>query len=135
MKLEKIGRYKIVAKLGKGAMGVVYRGYDEIIKRNVAIKMIYLEKFLNEEPLEEARKRFYRECQAAGNLLHPHIVTIYDVGEYKGQPFIAMEYVDGENLVQKIIKYKVGLPWKFVVDIFIQVAKGLEYAHKKGIIH
>jgi serine/threonine protein kinase len=135
MKLEKIGRYKIVAKLGKGAMGVVYRGYDEIIKRNVAIKMIYLEKFLNEEQLEEARKRFYRECQAAGNLLHPHIVTIYDVGEYKGQPFIAMEYVDGENLVQKIKKYKVGLPWKFVVDIFIQVAKGLEYAHKKGIIH
>jgi serine/threonine protein kinase len=135
MKLEKIGRYKIVAKLGKGAMGVVYRGYDEIIKRNVAIKMIYLEKFLNEEQLEEAQKRFYRECQAAGNLLHPHIVTIYDVGEYKGQPFIAMEYVDGENLVQKIKKYKVGLPWKFVVYIFIQVAKGLEYAHKKGIIH
>jgi serine/threonine protein kinase len=135
MKLEKIGRYTIVAKLGTGAMGVVYKGYDEMIKRNVAIKMIYLEKFLNEEQLEEVRKRFYRECRAAGNLSHPHIVTIYDVGEYKDQPFIAMEYIDGENLVQKIKKYKVGLPWKFVVDIFIQVAKGLEYAHKKGIIH
>jgi serine/threonine protein kinase len=135
MKLEKIGRYTIVAKLGTGAMGVVYKGYDDMIRRNVAIKMIYLEKFLNEEQLEDVRKRFYRECRAAGNLSHPHIVTIYDVGEYKDQPFIAMEYIDGENLVQKIKKYKVGLPWKFVMDIFIQVAKGLEYAHKKGIIH
>lgn len=135
MKIERIGRYIIISELGRGAMGVVYKGFDEIIQRYVAIKVIHLDKAMDKEELEESRSRFYRESQAAGKLSHPNIITIYDISEHKGQPFIAMEYVGGESLSIKIKKAKGGLPWKSVVDIFIQVADGLGYAHKKGVIH
>jgi serine/threonine protein kinase len=135
MDIKKIGRYKIVAELGQGAMGVVYKGFDDVIQRYVAIKMIYLDKVVNKEEFENSRKRFYRESQAAGKLSHPNIITIYDINEHEGQPFIAMEYVDGESLSEKIKKAKGGLPWQFVINIFIQVAQGLDYAHNRGVIH
>jgi serine/threonine protein kinase len=97
--VQKIGKYEIVSELGQGGMGVVYKARDPFIGRLVALKTITPE--LVSDP--EILKRFYREAQSAGTLQHPNIVTIYDLGEADGRPYIAMEFVEGESL-QAIIR-------------------------------
>jgi serine/threonine protein kinase len=127
---EKIDKYQILSVLGKGAMGVVYHGYDPIVKRDVAIK--FLSSLGSEET--ELISRFEREARLAGGLRHPNIVTIYDLGHHEGRPYIVMEYIVGKDL-QTIIKQKQELTFEQKVEIILQICKGLEAAHQKGIIH
>ena len=93
----KFGRYEVVSELGQGAMGKVYKAFDPLTQRSVAIKALK-EEILAQDESGDYRKRFQREARAAGGLSHPHIITIFDVGEHEGTPFIAMEYVKGEDL-------------------------------------
>ncbi len=132
--LQTVGRYKIEAILGEGAMGVVYKAQDPIIKRTVAIKLIKVDEGISEQEKKEFYERFYREAQIAGTLNHPNIVGIYDIGEEQGIPYIAMEFVEGETL-SSIIAKRGRLDLETCVKIVSQIASALDYAHKKGIIH
>jgi eukaryotic-like serine/threonine-protein kinase len=91
---QTIGRYRILGRLGKGAMGVVYNAHDGLMERSVAIKVMMTD--LEDDP--ETSARFYREARSAGQLAHRNIITIYDMGEDSGQPFIVMELLEGETL-------------------------------------
>ena len=99
-----VGKYQLEKVLGKGAMGVVYLAKDPTIGRNVAVKCIYLSQGLEEDKLREFRERFLREARAAGVMSHPNIVTIYeaDEGGPGRPPFIAMEYIEGETLQDRL---------------------------------
>jgi len=127
---QKIDKYQILSVLGKGAMGVVYHAYDPVVKRDVAIK--FLSSLGSEET--ELISRFEREARLAGGLRHPNIVTIYDLGHYEGRPYIVMEYIVGRDL-QAVIKHKQNLTFEQRVEVILQVCKGLDAAHQKGIIH
>jgi len=128
--VQKIGKYIIKKKLGRGGMGYVYHGYDPYIKRDVAIKIIHPD--LAEDTM--LVERFKREAQSAGGLRHPNIVIIYDLGEDNNRPFIAMEFLEGTDM-EKLIRDKVNLPLEQKLEIIIQVCDGLDYAHKHGIVH
>ena len=95
--IEKLGKYEIRRELGRGAMGIVYEGYDPLIKRSVALKTIRADQLAGENA-ETVIARFRREAQAAGRLSHPNIVSIYDFGEEEGVWYIAMEFVKGREL-------------------------------------
>src|SRR5881409_4500963 len=95
---SRLGRFEILREIGKGAMGQVFLANDPKIDRKVAIKTIVLPPGTSDEEAHETSQRFLREAQAAGKLLHPNIVTIFDVGEEGGVSFIAMEYIEGETL-------------------------------------
>jgi predicted Ser/Thr protein kinase/outer membrane protein assembly factor BamD (BamD/ComL family) len=131
----KLGRYEIVRELGKGAMGVVYLAKDPLIGRLVALKTIRAARGDDDET-REFQQRFIREAQAAGILNHPAIVTVHDIGqdEPSGTNFIAMEYVEGQNLKEILAQ---GRPLSFdeIGDIAAQVAEALDFAHSKGIVH
>jgi len=123
------GRYQIIEELGKGGMGVVYKAEDTRLKRTVALK------FLPEELSRDrhALERFEREAQAASALNHPHICTIYDIDDYEGQHFIAMELLEGQTLKHRILEKRMGVDE--ILTMALEVADGLEAAHAKGIIH
>jgi serine/threonine protein kinase len=123
------GRYRIVKELGKGNMGVVYQAHDPQIDRMVALKVLRADRVASEDFVA----RFLKEARAIGRLSHPRIVTVYDVGEDHGSIYIAMEYLKGEPLNE--ILQKGGLSLEQAVDIVIQVAQALDYAHKEGIVH
>jgi formylglycine-generating enzyme required for sulfatase activity/predicted Ser/Thr protein kinase len=132
--MNKIGKYTISGEIGKGGMGVVYRGLDPFIGRTVAIKTIRLDTLQQGTGKDEALKRFLREAQAAGNLSHPNIVTIYDVGEHEGLIYIAMEFIEGrslENMLQQNRKFALDE----IIRLFAQIGSALDYAHGKGIVH
>jgi serine/threonine protein kinase len=128
--LKKLGKYEIESELGRGAMGVVYRAVDTRLGRPVALKTMSPQLSSSSDLL----KRFYREAQAAGQLRHPNIVTIYDIDEADGTPFIAMELLDGENL-EKIIQARRELPLVKKLNILIQTCHGLHFAHQNGVVH
>ncbi|MBN2433281.1 MAG: serine/threonine protein kinase [Acidobacteria bacterium] len=130
MTLRSLGKYQIEAILGQGAMGVVYRAYDPVIKRRVALKTISGD--FKQDP--ELLRRFYLEAQAAGSLRHNNIVTIYDLGEEHHQPYIAMEYLEGENL-QTLIKTDRVVTLNRALHFIHQCCKGLHYAHGHNIVH
>jgi eukaryotic-like serine/threonine-protein kinase len=123
------GKYAIVGEIGRGGMGVVYKAEDTKLKRTVALKFLPPE--LSIYP--EAKERFIREAQSAAALSHPNICTIHEVEEADGQPYIAMEFVEGQSLHQKVVRGPMDSD--AVVDIAVQVAEGLEAAHQRGIIH
>ncbi len=125
-KIEKIGRYRVTGELGRGGMGVVYRAEDRLIGRLVAIKTLT-------EVTPELRERFYVEARS-GILSHPNIVTVYELGEHEGNPFIAMEYVDGDSL-EKILRQRKRLPLLEAISIVDQLCTGLGYAHGHGVVH
>ncbi|MCW5592207.1 MAG: serine/threonine protein kinase [Burkholderiales bacterium] len=127
-----LGRYKIVSEIGQGAMGTVYKAVDPIIDRTVAIKTINLN--LSKQELEEYEARFQQEIKAAGRLNHPNIVTIYDVGKTEQVAYMAMEFLEGQELKDIIAGGKL-LPIEQVVDIIAQVADGLWFAHQQDIVH
>jgi DNA helicase-2/ATP-dependent DNA helicase PcrA len=127
--VKSIAHYRIVEPIGAGGMGAVYKAYDIKLQRTVALKLLPSE-YVSED---SRRRRFFQEARAASALSHPHILTIYEVGEDDGRPYIAMEYVEGETLRQKIKKN--GLQLAEVLDIAIQIASGLSRAHELGIIH
>jgi serine/threonine-protein kinase len=130
--ISHLGRYEIISELGQGAMGVVYKATDPLIDRTVAIKTINLG--MAQEEKEEYEARFYQEAKAAGRLSHPNIVTIYDVGKSGEVAYIAMEFLQGREL-RDILNDGQTLPVQQVLDIVIQVALGLAYAHEHGIVH
>lgn len=131
---NKIDRYDIYSELGRGTMGIVYRGFDPNINRVIAIKILKID-FLDDEK-DEFIARFQREAQSAGNLSHQNIVTIYDLGEDKERKdvYIVMELIDGINL-RKYIHENKPLDHESVLSILWQIAKALDYAHIQGIIH
>ena len=131
--ISHLGRYEIVGELGRGAMGIVYKAYDPLIERFVAIKTIKLQA-LSETERAEYEARFYQEAKAAGRLSHPNIVTIYDLGESGDVAYIAMELMEGREL-QEMIYSKRRLLVTDVLNIAIQVSAGLSYAHQHGIVH
>jgi tetratricopeptide (TPR) repeat protein len=124
-----IGRYEIISRLGQGGMGSLYLAKDPKIGRLVAIKLVR-----QEFDSPEARQRFAREAQSAGALRHPNIVTIFDVDEYDGLPYIAMEYVDGETLAE-IVRRKAPLSVTQRLQWVEELCSGLAYAHRQGIVH
>ena len=128
-----LGRYEVEKELGRGAMGTVYLGRDPKINRQVAIKTIRFEEIAPDQ-LDEAKKRFFREAEAAGTLSHPNIVTIYDVGEEYDLAYVAMELLDGSDLSAWTAQDR-RLPPKEVLRIIRAVADGLDFAHGKGIVH
>jgi serine/threonine-protein kinase len=127
---DKIGRYEIEEIVGEGTSAVVYRAHDPQIDRTVAIKVLKQDKGVDDEYLI----RFQREAKSAGAISHPNIVTIYDVGSFRGAPYIAMEYVDARSL-EAILAAKETFSVKQVIRIGIQLAHALDYAHRQGVIH
>ena len=132
--MDRIGRYKIVRELGRGAMGVVYHAIDPNIGRPVAIKTIQLGSVRNPEEQQRLRERLFREARSAGILSHPGIVTIYDVEQQDDLAYIAMEYVDGPTLDHLLSGPQPIAPDQ-MFGILAQTATALDYAHQKGIVH
>ena len=128
--MQQIGRYEILEEIGRGAMGVVFKGRDPLIGRAVAVKTITSGVAESTDLLE----RFYREARAAGGLQHPNIVTIYEMAESGGSPFIAMEYLEGESL-EKLVARKAAVPLGTKVGYVIQTCRALDFAHRRGIVH
>jgi hypothetical protein len=131
MALQKLGKYEIVSEIGRGAMGVVYKAFDPILEREVALKTMMTSMAGMDG---ESKARFYREARSAAKLTHRNIVTIYDMGEEQGIPFIAMEFLDGVDLHRKM-KREGPLPLREALDITTQVLHGLHYAHQFQIVH
>src|SRR5664280_2621524 len=132
--MDRIGRYKIVRELGRGAMGVVYHAIDPNIGRPVAIKTIHFGDHRKPEEIDRMRERLFREARSAGMLSHPGIVTIYDVEQQGELAYIAMEYVDGPTLDQ-VLSEAQPLGAERMFSILGQTAVALDYAHQKGIVH
>lgn len=132
----KLGRYEVVRELGKGAMGIVYLAKDPLIGRLVALKTIRVAMHADDDEAKEFQQRFVREAQAAGILNHPSIVTVHDIGQddTSGTSFIAMEYVEGQNL-KEVLSQGRTLSFDQIGDIIAQVAEALDFAHSKGIVH
>ena len=128
MKLpEAIDRYRVRERLGQGGMGALFLALDPAIDRLVAIKVLRVDN-------PDVRERFQREARLAARLQHPNIVTVYDVGEHDGQPFIAMEYIPGETLAE-LIRRRAPLDTRQRVEMVIEICSGLAFAHKHGIVH
>jgi len=130
MEEKQLGKYRLERVIGRGAMGVIYQAFDTSLQRQVAIKTMTGE--LTNDP--ELRKRFYREARSAGNLRHPNIITIFDMGEDGGSPYIVMELLKGTDL-STLMKRDKTWPFPRLLVIAIQVAKGLHYAHQQGVVH
>ncbi len=125
------GRFEIQGELGRGAMSIIYRGYDPKIERMLAIKTLRPEYSAH----SEYRARFLTEAKAAGTLNHPQIVTIFDVGEVDGIPFIAMELLTGKSLSEFAAAHPAGIPLPALLKIAIQIAEALDFAHRHGVVH
>lgn len=129
---ERLGRYLLQEILGEGAMGMVYRAHDPLLERDVAIKTIRLE--ITRAERDDFEQRFLREAKSAGKLSHPGIVTVYDAGEVSNIAYIAMEYLQGQDL-RELIRNEQRLAPDQIADIAAQIADALEYAHQHGVIH
>src|SRR5262245_5588924 len=126
---RQVSHYRIIEKIGEGGMGLVHKADDLKLERTVALK------FLASQALRdpEAKKRFLREAKAAGALDHPNVCTIYEIDDADGQTFIAMAFVDGESVRDKLTRRPLKL--EEAIEIAIQTAQGLQAAHQKGIVH
>jgi len=130
---QAIGKYRITRPLGKGAMGMVYEGFDPVIERKVAIKTI-LSEYLDAADMQEAVARFKREAQAGGLLQHPGIVGVYEYGGDEAMAFIVMEYVEGDELKRLLAGGK-RFELIEIFEIMKQLLGALDYSHKQGVVH
>jgi serine/threonine protein kinase len=126
----KIGKYDVINVIGRGGMGVVYKAIDPHLDRQVAIKMM-TSGFVDSPDL---LKRFFREAQSLGSLQHPNIVTVYDLGDFGGHPYLVMEFMEGEGLDAVLAGHR-QLSAREKTNIIVQVCNGLSYAHGRGIVH
>ena len=131
---EKIGKYDVVDVLGKGSMGIVYRGHDAYVDRPVAIKLA-TNTDASEDGESMAKRMFVNEARSAGRLDHAHILKVYEAGEELGQPYMVMEYIDGGDTLKNYCKDDVLLPIPVVVKLIQQTASALAYAHEQGVMH
>jgi eukaryotic-like serine/threonine-protein kinase len=129
---RKMGRYEIVAELGKGAMGTVYKAVDPLLNRTVALKTISVSP--NDPEMADYKARLFQEAKAVGGLNHPNIVTVYDVGDSGDVPYLAMEFLQGKELA-KVMSHGAPLPVEYALEVTLQVAEGLSYAHDHGVLH
>jgi len=129
-----IGRYQVQESIGYGAMGAVYKAFDPLIKRTLAIKTIRLDIPRQSPQYKSFIERFYHEARISGTLSHPNIVTLFDIGEEGGVPYLAMEFVEGETL-SSILERGVRFPPEKVIGLISQIASAVDYAHSKGVIH
>lgn len=134
-----LGQYQVWEEIGRGGMGVVYRGYDPLIGREVALKTIHLYAIADPRERQEMQDRLQREAQSAGRLSHPNIVTIYQIGYAELQPgqtsaFLAMEFIPGANLSALLDSLRAGPPEQ-IIGLLRQAAAALDYAHSRGVIH
>ncbi|MEM7584483.1 MAG: protein kinase [Acidobacteriota bacterium] len=125
--MDKIGKYEVLDKIGSGGFAVVYKGYDPFIKRPVAIKVCYSRD-------EETRKRFHREAEIAGRLVHRNITAVYDFGLHEQMPYLVEEYLPGEDLAH-MIRRREPEALEEKIDFLLQIASGLGYAHSREVIH
>jgi len=130
---KKLGKYAILGVAGRGGMGTVYRGHDPVIDRKVAVKVYTASEV--EFGSEVAQKMFLNEAQVVGALDHPNILRIYDAGNFKGRPYIAMEYVEGLRTLGPYCKADDLLPMESVIRIVEKCAEALDYAHRNGVTH
>jgi len=128
---QSLGRYHILEQLGEGGMATVYKAYDTRLERDVAVKIIRKSAF-SAEVLERMLKRFEREAKALSKLTHPNIVGVIDYGDYEGSPYIVMEYLPGGTLKHQLGK---PIPWQEAARILLPIARALDYAHQRGIVH
>jgi len=127
---KKIGKYDVLDVIGKGGMGIVYRAKDPFLDRMVAIKIMTI----SYADYPDLLQRFYREAKATANLQHPNIVTVYELGEHEGSPYLAMQYLEGSSL-EVILRTRQELSLLQKLDVVIQACHGLSYAHQRGIVH
>jgi eukaryotic-like serine/threonine-protein kinase len=132
--IEKLGKYEIKRTLGKGAMGIVYEGWDPIIARRVAIKTVRLPDTTDDPETEEGLARFRREAQAAGRLTHPNIVGVFDYGETNDLAYIVMEFVDGPS-VKSLVDRQERFAVADTVRIMTDLLTGLKFSHDRGVVH
>jgi serine/threonine-protein kinase len=130
---QTIGRFRVIKTLGRGAMGVVYEAHDPVIDRKIAIKLVRTDLLAGEERTDYV-ERFKREAQAAGRCSHPCIVSIFDFALHEGNPFLAMEYVDGLG-VDKVLVHGERFAPAAAVHVILQVLDALGSAHALGIVH
>ena len=128
--MQQVGRYLIGERLGRGGMATVFKAHDPTLNRDVAIKFLHASLCAD----EEYRARFLREARSAGGLSQQNIVVVHDVGEIDGRPYMAMELIDGVSLADEVEQHKM-MPIRDVVVMGIQLARALDYAHNKGIVH
>jgi serine/threonine protein kinase len=126
-----IGRYMVLRMVGRGAMGEVYAAYDPELDRKVAIKLLRVRG--RKESAADGRKQLMREAQAIAKLSHPNVVTVYDVGTFEDQVFIAMQFVDGHTVGYWV--HAQPRSWPEVLKVFVEAGRGLEAAHEKDLIH
>ena len=131
---QNIGRYQVLESVGFGAMGAVYKAFDPLIKRTLAIKTIRLDIPRQSPQYKSFIDRFYHEARISGTLSHPNIVTLFDIGEEGGLPYLAMEFVEGETILGILEKGQRFKPEK-VIGLVSQMASAIDYAHSKGVIH
>jgi eukaryotic-like serine/threonine-protein kinase len=128
---KKIGKYEVLDVIGKGGMGIVYRAKDPFLDRLVAIKMMTI----SYADYPDLLQRFYREAKSTANLKHPNIVTVYELGEHEGSPYLAMEYLEGASLENILRSTAQQLSILQKIEIIVQTCHGLAYAHQRGIVH
>jgi serine/threonine protein kinase len=128
--VDKIGKYEIREQLGRGGMGTVYRAYDPVMDREVALKVI-LDIALD---VPEIKERFYREARTAGKLSHENITIVHDVGEDNGRPFIVMEYLTGSDL-RTLLERQEPMSAMQKIDVALQICRGLAFSHQRDVVH
>ncbi len=128
--MERLGRYQIERELGRGSMSIVYEAFDPHINRQLAVKVLR-ERYARDV---KSRQRFLREARSAGGLSHPNIVTVFDVGQFEGLPYLVMERLQGESL-EDFLAAGNSFDARQIIEIGIQLASALHYAHERGVIH
>jgi tetratricopeptide (TPR) repeat protein/predicted Ser/Thr protein kinase len=126
--LPKIGRFTVTKRIGEGGMGVVFAAYDPELDRKLAIKLLRG----HHRSDDRSRARLMREAQALGRLSHPNVVAVYEIGDWQGEVYVAMEFVPGETLRHWLVRPR---PWLEILDVLIQAGRGLRAAHEAGLVH